>query len=690
MVDRGTNYQVLERVKSKNPTEVFCAFVKGWARHYGVPRRVVVDDGNEFKTAFLVGVSGLGALVTVAGVRAPWQNARTERHGGLLKEQLALAAETETPENVNDLDCLVDACVVSKNRYSNRSGFSPQQRVFGTLHRLPGSLISDDDLNASLMSSNPEREYYRAARIRQAAATALMRLESRTRIGAAANAAPRKTTVLPLGSWVYFWFAPVNAHAFWKGPAVIVGEETQCVWISFGGRLIKCPREHVRLATSDEAEGASLLEGALSELKAEVSQRGPHRFVDLTRQRDPPREEEEVQKKRKALEEDEEGHERESKRERNEPSASSETSTLLHMLQSSDTDIDHVNVFANTKTPGQGEVAYRHLDPERQKLFDEARKAEFESLLTTGAIRICDLEESRKIRKNMPDRIIPSRWVDRDKPSDKVGEPTIYKSRWTLQGFKDPDILDVTTAAPTPASIAVTCALQFCSSSDFEVHVGDIKTAFLQGHKLVRDKGPLFATQPKDGNMHGLEQDQVVELLKDVYGLNSAPASWRRSLKHFLLDLGYVESVLDPCVFVLPSNQTHSWSTVSKQATKYVMPSDIPHKQCKSRVTIDIHTGRVLEAREINVGDKDLVGHLPAGPTDTLTIVDYGSRGLEAERCQGIVVVEVDDILAGGPRGGHSLHARNMICLQERFKFGKWQRIQDKSMYIGRQIREDR
>eukprot|EP00971_Amphidinium_carterae_P255567 5073679-Amphidinium_carterae.1 len=333
------------------------------------------------------------------------------------------------------------------------------------------------------------------------------------------------------------------------------------------------------------------------------------------------------------------------------------------------------------KTPGQGEVCYRKLDLARRSLFDAARVAEFKSLLETGAIRVCSMSESRDIQRKMSDRIIPSRWVERDKPGDAVGEPTKYKSRWTLQ---------VTTASPTPSFGAVTAALQFCSSSNFEVHIGDIKTAFLQGLRLEREKGPLFATQPNDGLMPGLEHGQLVELLKDVYGLNSAPASWRKALKRFLVELGYVESALDPCVYLLPSSQNKSWSTVTKGATRFIMPRDIPREDCKTRVTIDMSTGRVLEARELHAKDEDLESLIAAGPADILTIVGYGPRGLEAERCQGIIVVEVDDILSGGPRDPKSVHAQNMSRLQERFKFGKWQGIQSGSMYIGRQLREDR
>eukprot|EP00971_Amphidinium_carterae_P334852 6470363-Amphidinium_carterae.3 len=183
----------------------------------------------------------------------------------------------------------------------------------------------------------------------------------------------------------------------------------------------------------------------------------------------------------------------------------------------------------------------------------------------------------------MPSRIIPSRWVDRDKPGEGVGEPTKYKSRWTVQGFKDPDLLEVTTASPTPSSCAVTCALQFCASNDFAVDIGDVKTAFLQGHKLERSTGPLFATQPPDGAMPGVNPEQLVELMKDVYGLNSAPASWRKALKQSLLELGYVESALDPCVFILPSEQSGTWSTITRQAKNFVMPPTISRERCKSR-----------------------------------------------------------------------------------------------------------
>ena len=44
-------------------------------------------------------------------------------------------------------DELVYQCVAARNRYANRSGYSPDQRVFGSSNRLPRSLLSDDLLD---------------------------------------------------------------------------------------------------------------------------------------------------------------------------------------------------------------------------------------------------------------------------------------------------------------------------------------------------------------------------------------------------------------------------------------------------------------------------------------------------------------------------------------------------------------
>ena len=54
-----------------------------------------------------------------------------------------------------EIDMAMAAVVESRNRYVNRSGFSAHQRVFGSSHRLPGSLMSDDPIDWLLIASGP-------------------------------------------------------------------------------------------------------------------------------------------------------------------------------------------------------------------------------------------------------------------------------------------------------------------------------------------------------------------------------------------------------------------------------------------------------------------------------------------------------------------------------------------------------
>ena len=45
--------------------------------------------------------------------------------------------------------------------------------------------------------------------------------------------------------------------------------------------------------------------------------------------------------------------------------------------------------------------------------------------------------------------------------------------------------------------------------------------------------------------------DSLVEVLGHVYGLNDAPSAWQKTLNQALLDVGFVKSRFDPCVYYL-------------------------------------------------------------------------------------------------------------------------------------------
>ncbi len=124
-------------------------FVEVWAKHYGWPEIAVCDQGPEFTGVdWMDYLGGHGVMVHATDSQSPWQNGRTERAGGLLKQQVQdvlhqCAGATRQELVTTSMSEAVDA----RSRYVNRFGYSAHQRVFGSSLRLPSSLLSDDPVD---------------------------------------------------------------------------------------------------------------------------------------------------------------------------------------------------------------------------------------------------------------------------------------------------------------------------------------------------------------------------------------------------------------------------------------------------------------------------------------------------------------------------------------------------------------
>ena len=107
VIDLGTNYQVAELLPSKEPNVIWRAFWATWCRVFGVPQYISIDEGREFRGDFTQWSAQHGTLVFRAAARAPWQQGKVERHGGLLKEMVEKARDTARPETLDELRLLV-------------------------------------------------------------------------------------------------------------------------------------------------------------------------------------------------------------------------------------------------------------------------------------------------------------------------------------------------------------------------------------------------------------------------------------------------------------------------------------------------------------------------------------------------------------------------------------------------------
>ena len=111
-----------------------------------------------------------------------------------MKKTIEKATFEYTPENLEAWLQLVAECNSAKNRLRNRSGYSPIQRVFGTAHRLPGDLCSDDHTELSVYRDLAcvDQSFEETRLVREAACKAHASVSIRDRFDEAVQARLRK------------------------------------------------------------------------------------------------------------------------------------------------------------------------------------------------------------------------------------------------------------------------------------------------------------------------------------------------------------------------------------------------------------------------------------------------------------------------------------------------------------------
>ena len=210
---------------------------------------------------------------------------------------------------------------------------------------------------------------------------------------------------------------------------------------------------------------------------------------------------------------------------------------------------------------------------EDKHLVAEGYRKEMNSLVEdTKAWIPVSLEKSRLLRSSVPDRILQPRPVLTLRTKDDGTQEV--KCRCTLQGLKDPDVLDLVrdrkTESPTLSTNSRAMILQLIASCRFVMTIGVVQAAFLLADREGRPKGPLYVTMPKSYVKEGTHPDQLFEV-KGGYGLGDQPQQWWRTLERFLFEqLGFCQHPMDPCVFILRELSSH-WNEMNDEVS--VIPS---------------------------------------------------------------------------------------------------------------------
>jgi len=138
-------------------------------------------------------------------------------------------------------------------------------------------------------------------------------------------------------------------------------------------------------------------------------------------------------------------------------------------------------------------------------------------------------------------RTIPVKWVYKLKKSP-TGVVERFKARLVAKGYKQREGIDFDEVyAPVSKHSSLRAVLALAAAEDLELHVLDIKTAFLNGEL----EETVYIDQPP-----GYEQgSKVAHLRRALYGLRQAPRAWHLRLKQELESMGFEASDADPGLF---------------------------------------------------------------------------------------------------------------------------------------------
>ena len=121
---------------------VWAAFLQCWLRIFGAPSFIIMDQGLEFRGEFIEGLESHGIQPILIDRDAPYQNGTTERKGGLF-EVYYRTRELHQPADVNEVQNMIHEVAWALQTLTNRSGYSPAQRVFGKQPSLAMEIEND-------------------------------------------------------------------------------------------------------------------------------------------------------------------------------------------------------------------------------------------------------------------------------------------------------------------------------------------------------------------------------------------------------------------------------------------------------------------------------------------------------------------------------------------------------------------
>lgn len=560
IIDHATRFSAATVIKAKKSQVIVDEFFKHWVAVFGVPKKVLSDNGGEFANAEFVDMcQNLNISFVTTAAESPWSNGLVEKHNQAIGEAVSKILE--------EVNCSVEVAlcwaVNAKNSLQNIFGFSPYQLVFGRNPNLPSVLTDKLPALEGVTGSDLIAKHLNAI---HKAREEFIKLEASEKLRRAMKAQTRThndTRYLP-GDEVFFKREDDNR---WKGPGRVIGQDGSKVLIKTPDSLISVHTCRVSLTSAAEEDRCNT-------------------------------EKEEVLKEQRIADEGDDDDDDEA------DYLNVPRNEIPHLLHEETNDNDG-NITEPAENPAENQnnvisnsirnvnelpkvnqcVRYRHQDSDdwiSAKVIGRAGKAtgkhknwlnvqnlenKVESsldwskevsewlpiahnvlLASAKADRFEDARrkelenwKSMKVYEEVEDRNQPAisvRWVYKEKV---VGSENVKKARLVARGYEE-DTDGIVTDSPTGNKDSLRLVISLVASKEWSINSLDIKAAFLQGKELDRE---IYLMPPKEAKATG----KLWKLRRCVYGLNDASRYWYLRVREELLNAECKCSKADPSVF---------------------------------------------------------------------------------------------------------------------------------------------
>ena len=288
VIDMATKYQVAALVHGEKGEDLLHALERAWVRHFGLPRKLVTDEGRGWVGSVLEEWTNFhGIEHEVAPGEAHSRLALVERRHSVLRKAIEVYMTDLQKEGVQAIREALTYIMPQINATPTVAGFSPTQWVMGKQVRLPGELSID---NASPSSLGGHPSFEELLICRNTAKQALIEAETDSKLRRALLRKYQGNNIpLQVGQRCYFWRDARQGDLVkirWHGPARVVmveKDEDNCprvYWVAYKTQLMRCAPHHIRSDFNSTDHVLEDLQLARKEVQS-LRSRGVTRFLDL-------------------------------------------------------------------------------------------------------------------------------------------------------------------------------------------------------------------------------------------------------------------------------------------------------------------------------------------------------------------------------------------------------------------------